>query len=102
MTSELLKYKKIAKDFEIKEKGQERFAKLSKYGEVKDSIEALGQLDDIEFVTRLETLVDEYAKSLSEKKEDSGKDTISTLIDTRKKVETKAPKEALLDILRRK
>lgn len=102
LTSELLKYKKIAKDFEIKEKGQERFAKLSKYGEVKDSIEALGQLDDIEFVTRLETLVDEYAKSLSEKKEDSGKDTISTLIDTRKKVETKAPKEALLDILRRK
>lgn len=102
LTSELLKYKKIAKDFEIKEKGQERFAKLSKYGEVKDSIEVLGQLDDIEFVTRLETLVDEYAKSLSEKKEDSGKDTISTLIDIRKKVETKEPKEALLDILRRK
>lgn len=103
LTSELLKYQKIAKDFEVKEKGQQRFAKLSKYGEVKDSVEALGQLSDIDFVDKLEAFVDEYAKTLEkEEDKDRNKDSISALIDTRKKVETKEPKESLLDILRRK
>lgn len=105
LTKELLKYQKIAKDYEIKEKGQQRLAKLSKYGEVKDSVEELGKLDDVDFVNRLETLIDEYAKTLQETQEeekDSAKDSISTLIDTRKKIEQKEPKEALLDILRRK
>lgn len=103
LTKELLKYQKIAKDYETKEKGQQRLEKLSKYGEVKEDIETLGQLDDIEFVKKLEAFVDEYAKNINKnQEEDKGKDSISTLIDTRKKTETKAPKEALLDILRRK
>lgn len=105
LTKELSKYKKIAKDYAIKEKGQQRLEKLSKYGEVKESVEELGILDDADFVNKLELLVDEYAKSLDknkeEQKEASG-DVISTLIDTRKKTEYKDPKEALLDILRRK
>ena len=103
LTKELLKYQKIAKDYETKEKGQKRLEKLSKYGEVKDDIETLGQLDDIEFVKKLETFVDEYAKNINKnQEEDKAKDSISTLIDTRKKTEAKAPKESLLDILRRK
>lgn len=105
LTKELLKYQKIAKDYEIKEKGQQRLTKLSKYGEVKDSVEELGKLDDIEFVNKLETLIDEYAKKLDEAPKETdtdSKDSISTLIDTRTRVETKEPKEALLDILRRK
>ena len=105
MTKELLKYQKIAKDYEIKEKGQQRLAKLSKYGEITDSVEELGKLDDTEFVNRLETLIDEYAKKLDEAPKETdtdSKDSISTLIDTRTRVESKEPKEALLDILRRK
>ena len=105
LTKELLKYQKIAKDYEIKEKGQERLTKLSKYGEVKDSVEELGNLSDIDFVNKLEALVDEYAKNIDKKKNEQksdSADSISTLIDTRKKTEQKEPKEALLDILRRK
>lgn len=105
LTKELLKYQKIAKDYEIKEKGQERLTKLSKYGEVKDSVEELGNLSDIDFVNKLEALVDEYAKNIDKKKDEQKNDptdSISTLIDTRKKTEQKEPKEALLDILRRK
>lgn len=105
LTKELLKYQKIAKDYEIKEKGQERLTKLSKYGEVKDSVEELGNLSDIDFVNKLEALVDEYAKNIDKKKgeqKNDPTDSISTLIDTRKKTEQKEPKEALLDILRRK
>lgn len=105
LTKELLKYQKIAKDYEIKEKGQERLRKLSKYGEVKDSVEELGNLSDIDFVNKLEELVDEYAKNIDKKKDEQKNDSvdsISTLIDTRKKSEYKEPKEALLDILRRK
>lgn len=105
LTKELLKYQKIAKDYEIKEKGQERLTKLSKYGEVKDSVEELGNLSDIDFVNKLEALVDEYAKNIDKKKNEQKSDptdSISTLIDTRKKTEQKEPKEALLDILRRK
>lgn len=105
LTKELLKYQKIAKDYEIKEKGQQRLTKLSKYGEVKDSVEELGNLSDIDFVNKLEALVDEYAKNIDKKKDEQkndSTDSISTLIDTRKKTEQKEPKEALLDILRRK
>lgn len=105
LTKELLKYQKIAKDYEIKEKGQQRLTKLSKYGEVKDSVEELGNLSDIDFVNKLEALVDEYAKNIDQKKDEQKNeptDSISTLIDTRKKTEQKEPKEALLDILRRK
>lgn len=105
LTKELLKYQKIAKDYEIKEKGQQRLTKLSKYGEVKDSVEELGNLSDIDFVNKLEALVDEYAKNIDKKKDEQKNDpadSISTLIDTRKKTEQKEPKEALLDILRRK
>lgn len=105
LTKELLKYQKIAKDYEIKEKGQERLTKLSKYGEVKDSVEELGNLSDIDFVNKLEALVDEYAKNIDKKKDEQKNeptDSISTLIDTRKRTEQKEPKEALLDILRRK
>lgn len=105
LTKELLKYQKIAKDYEIKEKGQERLTKLSKYGEVKDSVEELGNLSDIDFVNKLEALVDEYAKNIDKKKDEQkndSTDSISTLIDTRKRTEQKEPKEALLDILRRK
>lgn len=105
LTKELLKYQKIAKDYEIKEKGQERLTKLSKYGEVKDSVEELGNLSDIDFVNKLEALVDEYAKNIDKKRDEQKNDpadSISTLIDTRKKTEQKEPKEALLDILRRK
>ncbi|MBU5669650.1 hypothetical protein KQI68_07325 [Peptoniphilus sp. MSJ-1] len=105
LTKELLKYKKIAEGYEIKNKGQERFDRLSKYGEVKDDIEELGKLSDIDFVNKLEAYVDDFAKGLkeSEKNDDTDKtNSISTLIDTRKKAESKEPKEALLDILRRK
>ncbi|NMW84689.1 hypothetical protein HKO22_02885 [Peptoniphilus sp. AGMB00490] len=105
LTKELSKYKKIAKDYAIKEKGQQRLEKLSKYGEVKESVEELGILDDVEFVNKLELLVDEYAKNLDKNKneqENTSADAISTLIDTRKKMEHKEPREALLDILRRK
>lgn len=105
LTKELLKYQKIAKDYEIKEKGQQRLTKLSKYGEVKDSVEELGNLSDIDFVNKLEALVDEYAKNIDKKKDEQKNeptDSISTLIDTRKRTEQKEPKEALLDILRRK
>ena len=75
LTKELLKYQKIAKDYETKEKGQQRLEKLSKYGEVKEDIETLGQLDDIEFVKKLEAFVDEYAKNINKnQEEDKGKD----------------------------
>lgn len=85
LTKQINELQKVVESYQIKEKGQSRFDKLSKYTEVKDSIEDLGKLSDEDFLVRFEQELDAYAEKVQTKEPDENVDVISSLIDTRKK-----------------
>lgn len=102
LNKKIAEYEKIISGYKIKDLGQERFDKLSKYTKVEDNLEDLGTMSESDFIKLFEKTVDSYVENLNkeEEKENDNAGSITALFDTRKKKEAKSPKESLLELLR--